>query len=484
MKRLMRWIVWRVAVLAAMVAAGWGAYVYVLPGVIEGKIKAALTEAGFAKAVFVMEGLPTLSRMVVKDVKLDEQGRMRIGRVEVWYDPARLLSGRVAMVKVTGVRWRVEVDEKGEMVTGLAPAPAPAPAPGSEVTGSLAERVERVEVADVVVEIARGDRTQDVAIRRGVWSGEDWLIWMDATDVSLDERSVTGGWLAKMTGLKMSGTVTLSGEGEPAAELKDVTIGSADRRYEMRGLEGRVTLRSVWPVRSEGGQVLRWREAAAGPTSFGQGLVRFTLDNPRKLLIEQVSWRWGEAGRLWLGAAWVDPMDFDLNAQLFMERVDLDQWLDAVSVGYAEGTGQLFGRVGLRVKAEPGWRLALGEGYLYTVEGGKVKVGDASMVERVLAEQLRDDDRINAAVRERIVRALQSFDYKLLSFVMWQRADGEQVMSVHVSGEGGEAKQGLDLTVNLTGYEDVMDLGLRLKLGLDRAADKGMKRLMNQRRSP
>ncbi|MHB1155923.1 MAG: hypothetical protein ACYC26_03685, partial [Phycisphaerales bacterium] len=466
-------------------------HVYVLPGVIEGKIRAALAEAGFAKATFVMEGSPTLNRMVVKDVRLDEAGRMRIGRVEVWYDPARLLSGRVAMVKVTGVRWRVEVGEDERMITGLekvmggaTESAKPQAAPGSEVAGSLTERVERVEVADAVVEIARGDRTQEIAIRRGVWSGEDLRVWMDGTDISLDEQSVAGGWLAKMTGLKMSGTVTLSGEGEPAAELKDVTIGSADRRYEMRGLEGRVVLRSVWPTRSEGGQVLRWREAAAGPTSFGQGLVRFTMDDPRRLLIEQVSWRWGDAGRLWLGAAWVDPMDFDLNAQLFMERVDLDQWLGAVSVGYAEGTGQLFGRVGLRVKAEPRWRLALGEGYLYTVDGGKVKVGDATVVDQVLAEQLRDDDQINAAVRERIVRALRDFDYKLLAFVISERDNGRSVMSVHVSGEGGEAKQGLDLTVNLTGYEDVIDFGLRLKLGLDQAADKGMKQLMNQRRSP
>ncbi|MHB1157276.1 MAG: hypothetical protein ACYC26_10605, partial [Phycisphaerales bacterium] len=67
MKRLMRWILWRGVVLAAMVAAGWGGYVYVLPGVIEGKIRAALAEAGFAKATFVMEGSPTLNRMVVKD---------------------------------------------------------------------------------------------------------------------------------------------------------------------------------------------------------------------------------------------------------------------------------------------------------------------------------------------------------------------------------------------------------------------------------
>ena len=136
------------------------------------------------------------------------------------------------------------------------------------------------------------------------------------------------------------------------------------------------------------------------------------------------------------------------------------------------------------MKAEPRWRLALGEGYLYTVDGGKVKVGDASMVEQVLAEQLRDDDRINAAVRERIVRALGDFDYKLLAFVISERDNGQSVMSVHVSGEGGEAKQGLDLTVNLTGYEDVIDFGLRLKLGLDQAADKGMKQLMNKRRSP
>ena len=102
MRRLLKWSLRIVGVGGVVAAVLLGLYVAVLPGIVERRALAALREMGLTGASLEVRAV-SLGGAEAANVRLDEQGRVRIYSLAALYDLAALRKGRVGTIEVTGV---------------------------------------------------------------------------------------------------------------------------------------------------------------------------------------------------------------------------------------------------------------------------------------------------------------------------------------------------------------------------------------------
>jgi len=101
MRRLLKWSLRIVGVGGVVAAVLLWLYVAVLPGIVERRALAALREMGLTGASLEVRAV-SLGGAEAANVRLDEQGRVRIYSLAALYDLAALRKGRVGTIEVTG----------------------------------------------------------------------------------------------------------------------------------------------------------------------------------------------------------------------------------------------------------------------------------------------------------------------------------------------------------------------------------------------
>jgi len=101
MRRLLKWSLRIVGVGGVVAAVLLALYVTALPGIVERRAVAALREMGLTGASLEVRAV-SLGGAEAANVRLDEQGRVRIYSLAALYDLAALRNGRVGTIEVTG----------------------------------------------------------------------------------------------------------------------------------------------------------------------------------------------------------------------------------------------------------------------------------------------------------------------------------------------------------------------------------------------
>lgn len=106
--------------------------------------------------------------------------------------------------------------------------------------------------------------------------------------------------------------------------------------------------------------------------------------NGREGFLEHASLAWG-GGALRTYALRVNPEDLDIDARLYIERVDIGAALSLFPSFEAEGSGTVYGQVAARYAKK---RVKIGETFLYSLpgEGGELKFKNAEKLAALLAQ--------------------------------------------------------------------------------------------------
>jgi hypothetical protein len=285
---------------------------------------------------------------------------------------------------------------------------------------------------------------------------------------------------------ELEGTVSLSRKGlVPDLRVRafEATATSADGEREFSGIDADVRIRSFATFETPGAQHLSFREAKVGDIVVSDGSLRFQIEDLRSILLERAEWRLGETGKFWAYAVRLDPQEPDVDVELFTEGLSLADWLSVVTVDNATGAGVLYGRLRLQVRTKPHLDVTLGEGFLHAEGAGTISLKEPEVARDVLDRHLPDmgggeEEDYNKIVKDRIVRTLEAFEFDDLKFDITQRSSGSMTLRLHVAGQGREPPhQGLDLTVNVNGFEELIGPALAVKLKIDEGKQSFLNRL-------
>ncbi|MEX0653198.1 MAG: YdbH domain-containing protein [Phycisphaeraceae bacterium] len=517
MRKLARWFR-RGVLLAGLALAGMaGLYVWGLPWLAQRQVRAALAEAGFDQATFTLDAA-TWRELRLSGLQLDPAGRATAGEVVARYQPAELLRhGRLRSLILRQVAWQVDLDDPhalapfDQLAEGDPFDPARFPAAfvavrDSEVTLhergrtwavpimlTLTHHADRLRVRGLAEPMKPGSRSplleQPIALdgtwhrRAGRRGGE---VGFRLTGLPLRDGEPLADVLAEYAGSRVTGAagvavrVALGPSGfEPhvTVALHDAEVTVGDGLLRFTGVQARFAFDRLAPLRSEGGQQLTWQTLEAGDFDFANGLVAFTIEQPDAILVERLQVHTGDGGQFQAHSFRIDPQAVDTRVDLFIEHVELERWLALVSFDRMQGQGRLSGRLPLRIRTQPSLRVGVGQGYLQAEPGGVVRLLDAAAAQDVLSEHGGPGGSMDlpAQIQDRVVEALRDFQFDALRFDFLEDDVTDQpYMRVYTKGRGrsGDRQEIGGLTVNVRNMDDLLNLAVATKLGLEGTGDR------------
>jgi len=461
-------------VIAVLLIVGLAAaYRFYLPDWVDQRIHAELNRRGLTNATYTLQHV-TIDQTRLTDIALGDGLTIEGITIDYRWQPL-LVNRRAAAVTITGLDYTVDVT--GGTVD-LGPLE---PLFDADVGPSGTLPIDDLRFVNCAITVRNGEQTRRIPIApAGVlaYDSQQRAFVIDLAMTPGETDHLIARLFQTFTGYTIDGEVAIAGrisiDGKPAsitATLRQTTIANADRTQRFEGVVGRVTLDALSP-RTPNSQHIGWTSARIGELDIGAGSLLFQLTEGPAVQVERLQWRIG-AGRYWAHAFVIRPDEPDMKINLFWENVELNDWLAIVAAEKASGSGRLYGRLPIRIRTQPRLNLTFGEGYLIARGSGHVTIEDKQLVEQMVykhAGQIGGGGDIGARVQDRVVQSLHDFQYETLAFVV-EVEDGEPVLRVTTAGQGRSVPQELNLEVNFRGIGPLVDLLLRTKLGMDRAAD-------------
>ncbi len=293
-----------------------------------------------------------------------------------------------------------------------------------------------------------------------------------------------GAIVKRRSGVALTGVVSARGrivldrgriEPEVVIGLSQAEVSYQEDTIALGNVNAEVTIDS-FPPTTPGGQRVSWESARFGKIDFGAGLVEFQLERGNAIAVEQIRVRTLPRGEVWAHSFRVHPANLDLAIELYCQDVSLSRWLTIFAEDKASAEGQLSGRLPIRIRTKPKLRIDFSPGYLTAAPGGWFRVHDMRAVTELLDEHMPSivgETDYSQVVKERVVQALRNFEYSTLRFEIIQN-EWNQTLRIKASGRGREIPAGLknaqelDLTVNVNGFDTLIETALAMKLGIEK----------------
>jgi len=264
-------------------------------------------------------------------------------------------------------------------------------------------------------------------------------------------------------------------------DMADASIRSNELDLAATGVDGTVTIDSLAPLTTDGGQRLSIRKFRSGKLLLTDGQLAFRLQRDGSVFVERTQWSLDGKGVLTVHAFTYNPDKVAIQTEVFIDDLNLGHWLSVLTEERVTGTGDLYGRLPITYRPGAEHPLKFGQGFLYAKpDGGTMQLRDAQQVGDLLE---RADPRYAKGgslynVRQRTTQALSDYAYDRFRFEIKDEG-GSRSLRVFTSGQGRTGEKtpigGIDL--NITGFEDAANAYLFTKLSLDRALDRTLERV-------
>ncbi len=278
--------------------------------------------------------------------------------------------------------------------------------------------------------------------------------------------------LAELTDMTVTGPV--EGEidldveaperGRARIVLQGAELAEVDGTARARGVHGTLRLAHLSPLASHGPDPVSWTELRIGDlvrTRAGTARLSFSRDGRVSVAAFDALAAGGRVRAAPFSFAWEEP---DVALDLQLDGIDLSYLARSFGSGRVRASGELDGRVALRVKTGRERRVVLGDGRLDARGPGRIRFGagtaadlDARSLEGVLEGEW---------LRERLASTLADFRYERLSLLLDAPSEpgrgGTTRLRARVVGRGARTRQELDLTLGVRGVQPLLDGALRL----------------------
>lgn len=298
---------------------------------------------------------------------------------------------------------------------------------------------------------------------------------MDLAETDLEKLLPVMDAFVSMEGVSLAGRLDAKASVELEAgrlsqqldlSLSDALYAEPESQMRIAGITGAIRFDSIWPPHTPGNQRLRVGRYEQGKVVLTDGDLRFSVQDDQQLNIERMDWTFGSGGRVTAHAIHFDRRNPSLDTELFVEDLNLEDWLTVLTNEKLTASGKLYGRVPFKARATPdGYKVAFGKGFLYNAPGmGSIQMKDATTVSELLA---RADPRFTQdpelrAVRERLSTALTDFEYSVFRFNLIPQPDGDTTLQMFTQGKGrGPGGQEVGgLTVNFNNFQLATNIAL------------------------
>lgn len=271
-------------------------------------------------------------------------------------------------------------------------------------------------------------------------------------------------------------------------DLDDLAVRSRAYDAQLNGISGSVALERFTPPLTPADQELRIASAEIGRLRLREGLLGFRLESPRRLFVERMRWTMGRASEFRVHAFRFDLDEPAVETDIFVERMNLADWLGVLTDEAVSGSGELYGRIPVTFEPDsPRRKLMLGEGFLYSRPGaGNIRVRDREMMAGLLEQAgsgAPSGQSIQRGVMSDVLDALSDFEYSVLMFDFIERAD-DLTLRIEVRGRGrrGEGASRIDpLVINVNGFgstiNEALIIGMTPRRSVDRALESFFERV-------
>jgi len=202
-------------------------------------------------------------------------------------------------------------------------------------------------------------------------------------------------------------------------------------------------------------QLLKIDRAQIGKMQVSSGLVKFTIDEQRNLVIEDTRWTWlgGTLSTANVSIKPGQPTDLTVNAR----EIELKPLLEAFGSGHVSGEGKIDLNVPLRID----WpRLGFGRGSVKNVGAGRIQLADAATVADTVAAQAASNPGEQEKLKRDVIESLKDLDYEVLTLAL-RPEKGSLMADAHIAGRGRQgAKKAVDLELHLSNVDDLIEFYL------------------------
>ena len=307
--------------------------------------------------------------------------------------------------------------------------------------------------------------------------------------VTVIDPHAIGKRFAALSNIELSGGFALTAMMNPDTgyaphvnlAMYDTTVRSSTYDITADGVSGAILLTGFTPLRTPGSQRLTVNRFATGKLELTNGRVGFRIESDRSVFIEQLAFTLGASGQVEAHAFRYDMDQPKVSTDLYIEDLNLGDWLSVLSNEKIKATGHVYGRLPITFRPDAHWKLSLGKGFLYTTPGP----GQMAMPSASIAGDLLDtaDPRFRSvpelmAARDRIVSALTDYEYSMFRFNIQPDTNGEGMMlRMETRGKGrlGPNPQEIGaLVINIHNFDTLVNKALlsKTRLNVDRALEQ------------
>lgn len=230
---------------------------------------------------------------------------------------------------------------------------------------------------------------------------------------------------------RIDSRITLAGE--------RMTLNGPDWPGRVDDADVQLTITGLQPLATEPNQVLFVNKAKIGEIDVTDASFAFTLESPERLNVHHASWHMAgtsRLGRFELDPFVVDPSNAQFRSTLHCEEVGLGPWLELLTSDRVTSDGQLEGLISFAFDSRRTRAVELGNGVLEARPSrGNIRIKDKAMAEQLLEQIDVGDQKFVVQVRDRIMTALQDFEYSSLSVEFTSEGE-DYVCQLQASGKG------------------------------------------------
>ncbi len=156
--------------------------------------------------------------------------------------------------------------------------------------------------------------------------------------------------------------------------IHDGTLSMPDMNMTAAGIRGNLVIKDLLAPASFPGQIVTIDEVQAGDFRFTDGTIRFTLEEGRSLVVENVRVKWCN-GLVSTESVRFPSPDGSVSVTLYCDRIQLNELLKQMGGFQSRGEGTLNGRIPVRFKEGD---ISFENGFLFSTpgQGGRITINN------------------------------------------------------------------------------------------------------------
>lgn len=299
---------------------------------------------------------------------------------------------------------------------------------------------------------------------------------------ALQDLDIDGGIAATIDGEYKRDQLSARGR----IDFEDATVQIHRWDVTAYGVGGSIIFDDLLKARTGPTQILTADRVKIGSIRLTDAQAEFQINSPTRVLLEQISCTIGDYGSLAAHAISIDTADFNIDTELYIENLNLGDWMSVLTQEKLSATGEIYGRVPVKYRpAEK--KLELGNGYLYSgPEGGSLHVNEPRKIVDLLSQydpRFAEGGQLQP-VRIQAQEALDAFDYSLFRFDLAPEAGGGHMLRIETRGKGRAKPDGDkpleigSLVVNVHNFQQAVNAFMigKLQLTPDQSVDRMLDR--------